>query len=173
MRTLPLLFLLTLCLLADSVAGLRWSPPAGWKTEGNAPMRAATYKVPPTAPDTEGAECVVYFFGAGQGGGVQQNIDRWAGQVTQPNGKPADAQVRKRTVHGLPVTTIDVSGAYSGMGGPMAAAKTVKPGFRVLGAIIENPGGNVFLKFTGPAATIAANQRKFEQLLASFQRASP
>jgi hypothetical protein len=49
----------------------------------------------------------------------------------------------------LPVTTIDVTGQYSGMGGPMATAKTSKPGYRLLGAIIENPGGNVFLKFTG------------------------
>ena len=35
------------------------------------------------------------------------------------------------------------------MGGPMATTHTVKPGYRLLGAIIENPGGNVFLKLTG------------------------
>jgi hypothetical protein len=52
----------------------------------------------------------------------------------------------------------------------MVTAKSVKPGYRLLGAIIENPGGNVFLKFTGPAKTIAANQRNFEQLLESFQK---
>jgi len=160
---------LAVLLLAESVAGLRWTPPAGWKSEGTAPMRAATYKVAASAGG-EGAECVVYFFGAGQGGSVQQNMDRWAGQFTQPDGKPADAQIRKRTVHGLPVTTIDVSGAYSGMGGPMATAKTVKAGYRLLGAIIENPGGSVFLKFAGPAALIAANQHKFEELLDSFQK---
>jgi hypothetical protein len=48
--------------------------------------------------------------------------------------------------------------------------KTVKAGYRLLGAIIENPGGNVFLKFTGPAKTIAANERNFVQLLESFQK---
>ena len=56
------------------------------------------------------------------------------------------------------------------MGGPMKGEKTVKPGYRLLGAIVEGPGGNVFLKFTGPAKTIAANQQKFEQLLASFDK---
>jgi len=157
-------------LMAETVGGLRWTPPAGWKSEGAVPMRAATYKIPPAAGDHDGAECVVYFFGAGQGGSVQANIERWNGQFTDLGGKPAAAKIAKRTVHGLPVTTIAVSGAYSGMGGPMATAKTFKPGYRLLGAIVENPGGNVFLKFTGPEKTIAANERNFAQLLESFQK---
>jgi hypothetical protein len=52
----------------------------------------------------------------------------------------------------------------------MAKARTTKPGYRLLGAIVENPGGNVFLKFTGPERTIAANQQHFTQLLDSFQK---
>jgi hypothetical protein len=126
-------------------------------------MRAATYIV-------DDAECVVYFFGQGQGGGVQANIDRWKGQFSQPNGQPVDAKTARRTVHGLPVTTIEVAGNYGGMSGPPNGTPTAKPGYRMLGAIIENPAGNIFLKFTGPAKTIAANQGKFEQLLGSFDK---
>jgi hypothetical protein len=63
---------------------------------------------------------------------------------------------------GLTVTTIETAGAYAGMGGASS------PGYRLLGAIVEGPGGNVFVKFTGPANTIAANEQKFGQLLASF-----
>src|SRR6516164_5122028 len=148
-------------LMAETVGGLRWTPPAGWKSDGTAPMRAATYRIPPASADPEGAECVVYFFGVGQGGSVQANIERRNGQFTGSDGKPATAHIQKRTVHGLPVTTIDVTGQYSGMGGPMATAKTNKPGYRLLGAIIENPGGNVFLKCTGPEKTTAANERNF------------
>jgi hypothetical protein len=169
MRT-AVVSLIGFMLMAETVGGLRWTPPAGWKSEGTVPMRAATYKIPPAAGDHDGAECVVYFFGAGQGGSVQANIERWNGQFTGPGGKPAAAKIAQRTVHGLPVTTIAVSGAYSGMGGPMATVKTFKPGYRLLGAIIENPGGNVFLKFTGPEKTIAANERNFAQLLESFQK---
>jgi hypothetical protein len=56
------------------------------------------------------------------------------------------------------------------MGGPMAAASRAVPGYRLLGAVVEGPGGsNIFVKFTGPAKTVAANQQKFDQLLASFQ----
>jgi hypothetical protein len=125
-------------------------------------MRAATYTV-------DDAECVVYFFGQGQGGGVQANIDRWKGQFSQPGGQPVTPKTAKRTIHGLPVTTVDLAGNYAGMG-PMGGASAPKSGYRMLGAIIENPGGNIFLKFTGPAKTIVANQGKFEQLLGSFDK---
>ena len=133
-------------------------------------MRAATYKVAPAPGDQDSAECAVYYFGVGQGGSGQANIERWSGQFTAADGKPANAAIAKRTVHGLPVTTIDVTGEYSGAGGPTATVKTVKTGYRLLGAIIEDPGGNVFLKFTGPVKTIAANERNFQQLLESFQK---
>jgi hypothetical protein len=56
------------------------------------------------------------------------------------------------------------------MGGPMVPSTTVQNNYRLLGAIIEGPGGNVFIKFTGPAKTIAATQAQFEQLLNSFDK---
>jgi hypothetical protein len=112
----------------------------------------------------------VYFFGAGQGGSVDANIERWKGQVQGANGRPAAAKVAKRTIHGLTVTTIDTSGEYLGMGGPASGSQSPAAGYRMLGAIVEGPGGNVFVKFTGPEKTIAANQQKFEQLLASFEK---
>ena len=132
-------------------------------------MRAATYTIAPASGDKASAECGVYFFGPGQGGTVEANLDRWKSQFKGADGKVAPAQVAKRTVHGLAVTTIDAAGEYSGMGGPMAASSAPVPGYRLLGAIVAGPGGNVFVKFTGPAKTIAANQQKFEQLLSSFQ----
>jgi hypothetical protein len=131
-------------------------------------MRAATYTVPATSGDSVASECAVYFFGAGQGGTVEANMARWKGQFTNA-GKPAAAVVSNRTVHGLPMTTIDVAGEYSGLGGPTAASKPVA-GYRLLGAIVEGPGGNIFVKFTGPAKTIAANKAKYDALLASFAK---
>ncbi len=50
----------------------------------------------------------------------------------------------------------------------MAGAKPA-PGYRLIGAIVEGPGGSVFFKLTGPAKTIAAQQKNFEQLLTSIQ----
>jgi len=133
-------------------------------------MRAATYIIPPAAGDHDTSECAVYFFGAGQGGSVDANIERWKGQFHEAGGKPASAQVQTTTVHGLKVTTIDTSGEYSGMGGPMGPPQPARPGFRLLGAIVEGPGGNVFVKFTGPSKTVAANQAKFKGLIGSFEK---
>jgi hypothetical protein len=137
----------------------------GTETEGA--MRVTTYTFPPAFGDTASAECVIYLFGVGQGGSVQANLDRWKGQMLAPSGRPTDAKVVKRTIRGLTVTTIDASGDYTGMGGPMAS-KSVQNNSRLLGAILEGPGGNMFIKFTGPAKTVAANQAEFEQLLNLF-----
>jgi hypothetical protein len=45
-----------------------------------------------------------------------------------------------------------------------------KAGYRLLGAIVEAPAGNVFFKLTGPAATIAAAQADFDALVASIRK---
>jgi len=170
MRIISVVLFLVASLFADSVAGLKWAPPTGWKTEGARPMRAATYTIPPAAGDTASGECAVYFFGAGQGGSVLENLDRWKGQLVAPGGKPTEAKVTRGTIHGLPLTTMDASGDYTGMGGPTASSKSVQKNYRLLGAIIEGPGGNVFIKCTGPAKTIAASRAAFEQLLNSFDK---
>jgi hypothetical protein len=154
---------------AESAAGIRWTAPAAWKAEAPRPMRAATYTIAPAAGDAAGAECVVNYFGPGQGGGVDANVERWKGQVLGPDGKPAAAKVERRTVRGIAITIVDASGSYTGMGGPMAASSKPMPNYRLLGAIAEGPGGSVFFKFTGPAKTIAAEQKQFEQLLASIE----
>jgi hypothetical protein len=164
---------LVLCsalVFAESAAGIRWTAPQGWKAEGPRPMRAATYTIAPAPGDSAGAECVVNFFGPGQGGGIDANLERWRGQVQGPDGKPAPAKIDKRTARGVPITMIDSSGTYTGMGGPMAASSKPAPGYRLIGAIAEGPGGNVFFKLTGPSKTIAAQQKNFEQLLASIER---
>jgi hypothetical protein len=57
------------------------------------------------------------------------------------------------------------------MAGPQATTPVLVSGYRLLGAIIEGPSGNVFIKFTGPSKTMAANQGRFQQLLDSFEKA--
>lgn len=152
--------------LGDSGGGLSWTPPGTWKSAGQKPMRVATYTVPAAPGDTEAGECAVNYFGPGQGGGVQANVDRWMGQFQQASGK----KTGKKTIHGLDVTTVDVSGTYTGMGGPMAASHTSKPGYRLLGAIVEGPEGAVFFKFTGPAKTVAAGQATFDKMLDTLKK---
>ena len=159
-------------LWAESAGGIHWSAPVGWEAQAQRPMRAATYRVPRVAGDSEDGECAVFFFGAGQGGSVDANVKRWTGQFELEGGRPADktAKITKDSISGLPVTRIDVSGTYLASAGPMAPAAVRKPGYRLLGAIVEGPGGNVFFKFTGPAKTVAAAQPQFEALLKTVKR---
>jgi hypothetical protein len=156
-------------LIAQPAGGLTWTMPAEWKAEPARPMRAATYSIAPVSGDKDAAECGIFFFGTGQGGSVEDNIERWRAQIVGPDQKPAPSKIDKRAEGRLNITIIDSSGAYTGMGGPMAAGSRSVPGYRLLGAVVQGPGGNVFVKFTGPANTIAANQQKFDQLLASFR----
>jgi hypothetical protein len=171
LTTLSAVILSAAVLSAETAGGLRWTMPSGWRAQPERPMRAATYTVPAAPGDREPGECAVFFFGRGQGGSVEDNIERWRGQIQGADGKPAVAKIDKRPgAGGLNVTRIDSSGAYTGMGGPMASSSRALPGYRLLGAVVEGPGGNnVFVKFTGPANTVAANLKQFEQLLASFQ----
>ena len=135
-------------------------------------MRAATYRIAAAPGDKEDGECAAYYFGPGQGGGVEDNVKRWVGQFQQPDGRSSGelVQRRKQTINGLQVTTIDLSGAYTGAGGPMVAAKTSQPGYRLLGAIVEGPEGPIFFKFTGLAKTVAAEQAAFQSMLQSLGR---
>ena len=82
-RAIFAFLLVSTCFAADSGAGIRWTAPSGWKAEAERPMRLGTYTVAP------GAECAVYFFGSGQGGSVDANVDRWVGQFVQADGKPS------------------------------------------------------------------------------------
>jgi hypothetical protein len=154
----------------DHAAGIQWSVPAGWQVAAARPMRVATYRIAPAAGDEEPAECAVYFFGTGQGGSVEANLDRWATQFAQPDGRPAAPEGQNRKVAGLNVHTIRVQGTYLAAGGPMAPVSQTKPNYAMLGAIVEAPQGLVFFKLTGPARTVSAAQPDFEAMFATLRR---
>lgn len=163
-----LLVLMTMMLLpAESASGVKWKVPAAWKSQGDRPMRAATYATPTAAGDKEAGEVAVFYFGPGQGGGVQANLERWEGQFAQKTGAPKSS---KSTVAGMAVTSIDVSGTYAASAGPMSPTKVNKPGFRMLGAIVEAPQGAVFFKFTGPAKTVGAQEAAFQGMIKAITK---
>ncbi len=155
-----------------SSAGLKFTAPPGWVSEPpSSSMRKAQYRLPRVEGDGEDAEMVVYYFQGG-GGGVQANIDRWVGQFTKPDGSPANdsAKISKKVVHGVPVTTVDVSGTYSGAMGPMGASEPAKSGYRLLAAVAEASDGPWFFKLTGPVKTVAKWESSFDSFVDSIQQ---
>lgn len=167
-RAAILFFLASASLLAaieGAAGGLRWSVPERWDLTAQRPMRAATYKIP-AAPGTgtEDGECGVFYFGKGQGGSVEENLQRWAAQF-EASGPPKKAV---KTINRLKVHTIEISGTYLAPGGPMMQSQGKRPGWRLAGAIVEAPEGLVFFKCTGPATTIEKARKELDALLASL-----
>lgn len=152
---------------ANSSGGgpLRWDWPDGWTPEPPAnSMRLAQAAIPGDAgPGT----LTVFHFGPGQGGGTEANIERWIGQV-EVAGEPE--RERFTVGDGYAVSWVDVAGTLkpSMMGtGPAEA----QPDSRLLGAVVEAPGGSWFFKATGPDATLAAARADFRALLESLEPA--
>jgi len=163
--------LIVAMLTALPAPALKFDAPAGWvsKTTSSS-MRVAEFTLPKSGGDTEDASLVVYFFG-GQGGTVQANIDRWVGQMAQPDGK-ASAAVAKTSnllANGLKVTLVDVSGTYVAEVAPGSTEKFNKPGFRLRAAVVETAEGPYFIKLTGPAATVTKWDESFVAFLKSVR----
>lgn len=152
---------------AEQVGGLSWKAPAEWSAQGERPMRAATYRIPPAKGDAEPAELAVFYFGQGSGGSPDANIRRWIDQFQPPEGKSAAdaAKVKQETIAGLKASTVDMKGTYVGGGPGMGSATGPKAGYRLLGAIVEGPSGNVFFKLTGPEKTVSSAEKPFRKLL--------
>ena len=172
-RVSPLVLLaFTTAVAADSVqteaVGIRFAAPREWKrVPAPSELRAAQYRIPRAPGDGDDGELVLFFFGKGKGGSADDNVTRWCGQFSEPDGRaPRDmATVTSRTVRGLRVTAVDLSGTYLG-GAPGSAPR---PRFRLLAAVIEGEGGPWFFKAVGPSATIGAAKPRFDALVNSLQ----
>lgn len=142
-----------------SFAGtLKFDVPIGWVSKTpTSTMRVADFSLPKVAGDAEDATATIFFFGVQQGGGVQANMDRWMSQMAQPDGKASKdvAKTSTLTSHGLKISVLDVPGTYVAETAPGSGQSLNKPGFRQLAAVIETPGGNYYVKLTGPAKTVA------------------
>ncbi len=137
-----------------TIAGVSFTPPSAWQDLGSSGMRQAQYEHPPVGEDTEPAEVNVFYFGPQSGGGVQANLDRWIGQMTLPGGGDpgAAAERSELTVDGMTAHVVELDGTYQagGMGGGDAGPR---PGYRLVGVVLEGPQGSLFFKLTGPEQT--------------------
>lgn len=154
-----------------ATAGIAWTVPPRWEVQPPRTMRVATYLIPKDDEDDEPGECAVFYFGRGQGGSVDLNLQRWRDQFeTDTGGQPSLAE-RKSTINGLAVTTVSLAGTYLASMGPMFQSGAVKkPGYRMLGAIVEAPEGNVFVKLTGPEKTVLGADGEFQAFLNSLRK---
>jgi hypothetical protein len=153
-----------------TAAGIKFDLPPGWVGQKPASrLRLAQYELP---GEVGPAELAVFCFGVGQGGSVQANIDRWLAQFKDPHhpGARPTGDVMAIEQDGLKLSVVKAAGTYSaGSMGPMGSPEPPKPDYGLYGLIIEGgQQGNVFVKITGPAGTIAAQT----EAIASFARSA-
>lgn len=153
-------------------AEVAWTVPDGWvEEEPSNSMRKAQFVLPAAEGDEEGAEVVITFFpGEGQVGGVEANIDRWYGQMTQPDGTPTSevAEVERSTVNDMKQIRVEMTGTYSGM--MMSAhGDTGQPGYKMISTIVQSSAGPYFIKMVGPEATVNKWEASYDEFLSSFE----
>ena len=160
---------------AADLDAITYAAPRDWVPQTpTSQMRKAQFLLPRAEGDKEDGQMVVFYFGAGQGGAVEANIERWKGMFSTADGKPIDESSVKRESHdvnGMKVTTLDVTGRYADAmsGRPAPAAGEAAPEFRMLSAIVETPQGPWFFKGVGPVATMRAQEQSFKSFVASIK----
>lgn len=142
---------------------VRFTLPKGWKIQQpSSSMRLANVVVegPPQVT------VAVFWFGAGGGGPVDMNIDRWKGQF----GEDAQAKTSEVSLGGTSsAVLVDITGRYIAETTPGSGQRVNKPGQRMLGAILDVPQGPLFFKATGPIEAINAISPIWEPWIKSFR----
>ena len=144
--------------------------PSGWiEQTPRSRMRKAQFSLPRASGDSEDGELTVFYFGMGQGGSTEANISRWIGQVSQPDGSSSrdKAKIRQSEVSGFRMTLVDVSGTLRASNMPGVPQRPARPGYRLLGAVLESSQGPWFFKLVGPEKTISRWAESFRQFIES------
>jgi len=147
-------------------AGVRGPKPVKWLFRPtSSAMRAANYTVP-GQDGSDAAEIVVFAFGPGQGGGIEDNIQRWASQFRSPEGGPVEPIITELETS-IPTTLIELRGDWQPTGqGWFSKAQTG------LFAIVDPPSGRLFIRLGGPSPTVEANRSAFMAMLLGLESVS-
>ena len=145
------------------VMGLKVKAPEGWLRQKPANrMRKAQFKLPHAENDTfDGELTVIPAFG-----GMDANLQRWKQQFKEV----PEPLINKRKVAGMEVSIVQLDGTYMYKARPMDPSEKSqpRPDYRVLAAVVQAPGGQVFFKSFGPRATMEKWQEAFTDMVDSF-----
>ncbi len=153
---------------ATDATGITWKDPAAWqRIAPTGPMRKASWRVPRSKGDSDDADLALFYFGPKEGGSVSANVERWVSQFSDRT--PKDPTPTRREINGMSVHVVEIeAGTYSGgMPGASSAPSAPKPGWALLGAVVEAPSGKYFWKLVGPRESVKSAKPAFGELLDS------
>jgi gluconolactonase len=131
---------------------LKLAVPTTWESEKPSNrLRLAQFVIPKAEGDSEAGELVI---SPPIGGTPEANIQRWIGQF-EADGR--EAKMTEGTAPDGKYILVNLKGTFKkSIGPPIAMKTTPKPGYRMLGVILQTKaGGNYFFKLTGPDKTVA------------------
>ncbi len=143
--------------------GAIFTMPSDWVQQTpSSSMRLAQAEVPGPAGN---GTLTVFFFGPGGGGPIDDNLNRWVGQMELAAGSEPSRETFE--VGAYKVTWTQVHGTLKSgtMGGPAEA----QPDYSLLGAVVEGNQGPWFFKIIGPGATLDAQKEAFLNMLRSVR----
>jgi hypothetical protein len=143
---------------------LEMKAPGDWKKVDPAVnLIEAEFSIEPIEGETKASRLTVM----GAGGSIDANIERWLGQVQQPDGGSTrdKATITEKDLGEYKIHILDVSGTYIDQRGPQAPKVELKD-HRLLAVIIETGSvGNYFVKLYGPEKTIAKHKDAFVKMV--------
>ena len=151
------------------VLGYVGTVPTDWLSRApSSSMRLAEFVIPERS-GAPGSEIVVYFFGTGQGGSVDANVDRWRSQFSNPAGGAVFERITRDTTAAFPITIAEWRGTYARGIGTGSSSGDARPDHTLVAAIAETPRGTLFFQLFGPSGAVAATQERYLQVVRSLK----
>lgn len=150
---------------ASASAGMfTYDVPSGWTQAPSSQFRDPNFTY---GPNNE-LECYVSVL-QGPGGGMLVNANRWRGQLGQPPYTEDEfAHLPRASILGREAVIVEFTGDFL----PMGAADR-KPGYRLVGALLEAPMAAVFIKMTGPDQMVQDQKDNFAIFAQSLKMNAP
>lgn len=146
------------------VGGLHSLKPASWTWQRpTVQFRTLQFTVP-GRDGADAADLIFSLFVGREGGPLQLNIDRWGNQFLDENGQGTKPLQDELVEFELPMTLVEHRGSYLSMG-----AAAPRAAYAQLAAIVEAPGRRLFIRLTGPEATVEANRAGFVEMLRNLR----
>lgn len=146
--------------------------PASWKpVKTDRPFRFMEFSLPKVAGDPRDAELVIFHFGEGGGGGIEDNIRRWKNMFEPPEGKKIDDVFKQSEmkIAGHKAVFVELNGTYLYKASPMDAQAEPRPEHRMVAVIFQCPKGPYFIRLVGPEKTVAEHRKAFDEWLKNFK----
>jgi hypothetical protein len=151
--------------------GLKSTTPSDWKAEKPAnTMRFMQFRLLKKGDDKEDAELVLF---KGLGGSAKDNVQRWKDSFVPQDGKKIDdvAEVKEIKIGGHPAVYVDIQGTYKVRLQPFNPRSKVaeKPNYRMVAIYFDGPKDLYQIKLTGPAKTVEAYKKGFDEWVKNFK----